>query len=90
MIKVKEGDIKSAVEKECGEIAHSAGPAVFLMTSLSCGFHENQTCSRSCFHSKSNCFGDLYFLANMLDVFKEAFFNRLLLANLVRNISTET
>lgn len=43
---------------ECGEIAHSAGPAVSLMTSLSCGFHENQTSSHSCFHTKPSRFGD--------------------------------
>lgn len=58
MIKVEEGNIKSAVGKECGEIAHSAGPAVSLMTSLSCGFHENQTSSHSCFHTKPSRFGD--------------------------------
>lgn len=58
MIKAEEGNIKSAVENECGEIAHSAGPAVSLMTSLSCGFHENQTSSRSCFHTKPSSFCD--------------------------------
>lgn len=59
MIKVEERNIKSVVENECGGITHSAWPAVFLMTSLSCGFHENQTSSRSCFHTKPSCFGDL-------------------------------
>lgn len=58
MIKVEERNIKSVVENECGGITHSAWPAVFLMTSLSCGFHENQTSSRSCFHTKPSCFGD--------------------------------
>lgn len=58
VIKVGEGNFKSVVANECGEIAHSAGPAVSLMTSLSCGFHENQTSSHSCFHTKPSCFGD--------------------------------
>lgn len=59
MIKVEARNIKSAVGNECGEIAHSAGPAVSLMTSLSCGFHENQTSSHSCFHTKPSDFCDL-------------------------------
>lgn len=58
MIKAEEGNIKSELGSECGEIAHSAGPAVSLMTSLSCGFHENQTCRRSCFHTKPSSFCD--------------------------------
>lgn len=58
MIKVEVGNIRSAVGNECGEITHSAGPAVSLMTSRSCGFHENQTSNHSCFHTKPSCFGD--------------------------------
>lgn len=58
MIKMEVGTIRSAVGNECGEITHGAGPAVSLMTSWSCGFHENQTFSHSCFHTKPSCFGD--------------------------------
>lgn len=57
MIKAEEGNVRSVSGSKCGEIAHSAGPAVSLMTSLLCGFHENQTPSHSCFHTKPSCFG---------------------------------
>lgn len=49
-------NIGSVVGSKHGQIAHIAGPAVSPMTSLWCGFLENQTSSHSCFHTKPSHF----------------------------------
>lgn len=52
MPNTEQGNIDSVVGSEHSQIAHIAGPAVSPMTSVWCGFLENQTSSHSCFHTK--------------------------------------